>query len=466
MLLAAGFSMTAVLLGFACGPMTRVNQSETIFALSSGRGRAGVAVIRVSGPHARAALERLSGAAPENRMAALRRLRDPETKEPLDDALTLFFAAPASFTGEDVAELHVHGGPAVIEGVIEALSRMDGLRGAAAGEFARRAFANGKLDLTQAEGLADLIEAETRAQARQALRQTGGGLRDLCEEWRTQLIHAASLVEAALDFSDEADVPLLVESKARPVVEATLGSLARHLDDARRGERLRDGLQVVLAGAPNAGKSSLLNALGRRDAAIVSEEPGTTRDVIELHLDLAGFPVTLIDTAGVREAQGGVEREGIRRTVARARDADLVLWLVDAASPVPEPPPDMTVQSGRLLRVLNKTDIAQPAAGGADMLPISATTGAGIDALLAELAIRAAALMEAGEPAFVTRARQRIELEACRDALQAFLAGEPLELELRAEDLRVAARALGRVTGKVDVEDVLDRIFGDFCIGK
>lgn len=464
MLRAAGFPMSAVLLGFACRPMTRVNQSETIFALSSGRGRAGVAVIRISGPRARTALEQLCGAVPENRKAALRRLRDPENGEPLDDALALFFEGPASFTGEDVAELHVHGGPAVIGGVLDALSRMDGLRGAAAGEFARRAFANGKLDLTQAEGLADLIEAETRAQARQALRQTGGGLRELCEEWRTQLIHAASLVEAALDFSDEADVPALVGGKARPVVEGTLGSLARHLDDARRGERMRDGLQVVLAGAPNAGKSSLLNALGRRDAAIVSDEPGTTRDAIEVHLDLAGYPVTLIDTAGVREAQGGVEREGIRRTVARARDADLVLWLVDAAAPVFEPPPDMTLQPARLLRVLNKTDIAQPA--GVDMLPISATTGAGIDTLLGELTARAADLMQAGEPAIVTRARQRIELEACRDALQAFLAGEPLELELRAEDLRIAARALGRVTGEIDVEDVLDRIFGDFCIGK
>ncbi|MFQ5625832.1 MAG: tRNA uridine-5-carboxymethylaminomethyl(34) synthesis GTPase MnmE [Methyloligellaceae bacterium] len=446
--------------------MMASSETNTIFALSSGRGRAGVAVIRISGVRAREAVEALAGAAPEPRQAALRRLSDPHTDELLDEALVLLFAAPASFTGEDVAELHVHGGPAVLEGVISALGRMDGLRGAEPGEFARRAFANHKLDLTQAEGLADLIEAETEAQRRQALRQSGGDLRGLCEQWRENIIHAASLVEAALDFSDEADVPALVEGQARPVVEALLASLIRHLDDALKGERLREGLKVVLAGAPNAGKSSLLNALSRRDAAIVSGEPGTTRDVIEVHLNLGGYPVTLSDTAGLRAASGEVEREGVKRTIERAGKADLILWLIDGNDPEWEPPEDLKVEQHTLIPVFNKADLAQPDTAHSGALCISAKTGKGLDSLIEQLAARAADMMAAGEPAVVTRARQRIELEACRDALGAFLNGAPEQLELRAEDLRVAARALGRVTGSVDVEDVLDRIFGDFCIGK
>ncbi len=445
--------------------MTAATETSTIFALSSGRGRAGVAVIRISGPGARAALEALAGAAPEPRRVARRRLVDPATDELLDSALVLFLAAPASFTGEDIAELHVHGGPAVLDGVLSALGRMDGLRMARPGEFARRAFANNKLDLTQAEGLADLIEAETQAQRRQALRQSGGSLRAACDEWRAQVIHAASLVEAALDFSDEADVPDLIEGRARPVAEALHASLIRHLDDGRRGERLREGLQVVLAGAPNAGKSSLLNALSQRDAAIVSQLPGTTRDAIEVHLDLAGYPVTLIDTAGLREAGGEVEREGIRRTLQRAVEADLIVWLVDGVAPQWEPPEELIAGEHAILTVFNKADLAAPDETS-DAIAISAKTGEGLDALIDALTARAAGLMEAGEPALVTRARQRRELEAARDALKAFLGGAPLELELRAEDLRVAARALGRVTGRVDVEDVLDRIFGDFCIGK
>ena len=445
--------------------MTASPETSTIFALSSGRGRAGVAVIRISGARARAALEALAGPAPPARQAARRRLVDPESNELLDRALVLFFAAPASFTGEDIAELHIHGGPAVLDGVISALGRMTGLRPAEPGEFARRAFENNKLDLTQVEGLADLIEAETQAQARQALRQSGGGLRAACEEWRERIIHASSLIEAALDFSDEADVPAMIEGQARPVVEALAASLIRHLGDARRGERLREGLQVVLAGAPNAGKSSLLNALSQRDAAIVSQEPGTTRDAIEVHLDLGGYPVTLIDTAGLREAEGEVEREGVRRTLRRAVEADLIVWLIDGVNPQWAPPDELIAGEDALLRVFNKADLAAPDEAH-DAIVISAKTGDGLDRLTEALAARAAALLEAGEPALVTRARQRRELELCRDALVAFLEGAPLELELRAEDLRVAARALGRVTGRVDVEDVLDRIFGDFCIGK
>lgn len=446
--------------------MTRSTLPDTIFALSSGRGRSGVAIIRVSGPKARTALEAIAAPAPDARQAVLRKLIDPDSGELLDEAIVLRFEAPLSFTGEDVVELHVHGGPAVIAGVIAALGRLDGLRAAEAGEFARRAFDNDKLDLTQAEGLADLIEAETQAQRRQALRQSGGDLRALCDNWRDQIIHASSLVEAALDFSDEADVPDLVGRQARSVVEDLAGDLSRHLESAARGERLREGLQVVLAGAPNAGKSSLLNALSHRDAAIVSHEPGTTRDLIEVHLDLGGYPVTLIDTAGLRDATGEIEIEGMRRTRTRAGTADLVLWLVDAGAPQWEPPDNLT-GAGGVIQVLNKIDLGEP--GGIpsdDVLKISAKSGAGLDDLVAMLAAHAAEGMDAGEPAIVTRARQRLELETCAQALRDFLSGQESELELRAEDLRVAARALGRLSGRVDVEDVLDRIFGDFCIGK
>lgn len=447
--------------------MTRPSPTDTIFALSSGRGRSGVAVIRLSGPDARAALEAMAGPAPDARQAVLRKLIDPDGGELLDEALVLRFDAPSSFTGEDVVELHVHGGPAVIEGVVTALGRIDGLRAAEAGEFARRAFDNDKLDLTEVEGLADLIEAETQAQRRQALHQSGGGLRVLCDAWREQVIHASSLVEAALDFSDEADVPDLVDRQARSVVEDLISSLTRHLESASKGERLREGLQVVLAGAPNAGKSSLLNALSQRDVAIVSDEPGTTRDAIEVHLDLGGYPVTLIDTAGLRDSTGEIEIEGMRRTRARAGSADLVLWLVDAGAPQWEPPENLTEAAPGIILVLNKIDLGKPDQHPSrEVMEISARTGAGLDDLVAKLAIEAAEGVDAGEPAMVTRARQRLELETCQEALLAFLAGKSSELELRAEDLRVAAFALGRLSGRVDVEDVLDRIFGDFCIGK
>ncbi len=447
--------------------MTAPIETSTIYALSSGRGRAGVAVIRLSGPKARAALEALAGPAPDVRRATVRKLIDPESGEQLDEALVLRFEAPLSFTGEDVVELHIHGGPAVLEALLGVLGRISGLRGAEPGEFARRAFENNRLDLTQAEGLADLIEAETQAQRRQALRQSGGRLRALCDDWREKIIHGLSLVEAALDFSDEADVSELVGSQARGVIEELHSSLVNHVESADRGERLRDGLQVVLAGAPNAGKSSLLNSLAERDVAIVSSEPGTTRDMIEVHLDLGGYPVTLVDTAGLREARGQVELEGMRRTRSRASTADIVLWLVDGCEPQWKPPEGLIDGSATLITILNKIDLRRPDTDlPENVMTISATKNQGLGKLIDELAKQAAASMEAGEPAVVTRARQRIELETCRDALHSFLEGDINELELRAEDLRVAAHALGRLSGRVDVEDVLDRIFGDFCIGK
>jgi tRNA modification GTPase len=426
-----------------------------------------VAVIRVSGPSAGKALERLAGALPRPRYAALRILRSP-AGEALDAALVLWLPGPRSETGEDMAELHVHGGRAVIAGVLEALGAVDGCRPAEPGEFARRSFENGKIDLTAAEALADLVDADTAAQRRQALRQAGGALARLYDGWRAALIEAQALTEAAIDFSDEGDVGEKAAAKAREAVAGLLPRLRSHLDDGRRGEILREGFRVAIAGPPNAGKSSLLNALARREAAIVSEEAGTTRDIIEVILDLGGAPVILSDTAGIRAAEGGVEREGIRRAVAHARAADLVVWLTDAASPSPPQPPPEVVGHGALIRVINKVDLlgddAEATVTSDDTFPISVRTGAGLPALTEAIARRAAA--GGSEAPVITQARHRHLIEACVAALEAYLDGAPAELELRAEDLRRAATALGRITGRVDVEDVLGAIFGRFCIGK
>ncbi len=441
----------------------------TIFALSSGQCRAGVAVIRLSGAAAGEALRDLAGALPEPRRATLRSLRHPQTREVLDRGLVLWFPAPASFTGEDMAELHIHGGRAVTEGVLSALAALPNLRVAEPGEFARRAFENGKFDLTAAEGLADLIDAETAEQRRQALRQSAGGLRVLYDGWRAAMIEALARIEAELDFSDESDVPDTVATGARSVVAALREDIAAHLADGRRGEILRDGLRVVIAGPPNAGKSSLMNALAQRDVAIVSAHAGTTRDVIEVRLDLAGIPVILIDTAGIREAAGEIEQEGIHRALERAKEAELVLWLNEAegeaaARPAFFPGDD---PGGRIIDVVTKIDLASPLSGeyeGAHR--ISVRTGQGLGDLIDRLTAEARAFAGTGEGAVITRLRHRQELGRSLDALDRFLVGDFTRLELRADDLREAATALGRVTGCVDVEDVLDRIFGEFCIGK
>lgn len=441
------------------------DSSSTIFALSSGAGRAGVAVIRVSGPAAVTVLDLMAPPRPKPRFAAFRKIIHPLTGEPIDEALVLMFAAPRTETGEDMAELHVHGGRAVVEATLAALAVVPGCRLAEAGEFARRSFDNGKIDLTAAEGLADLVDAETEAQRRQALAQAGGALAKLYDGWRTEIIAAQALAEAAIDFADEGDVGHRVFAHAWSEVASLKNSIERHLDDGRRGEILRDGYQVVLAGPPNAGKSSLLNALARRDAAIVSPEAGTTRDVIEVRLDLGGVPVVVADTAGLHEATAAVEREGIRRTRARARAADLVVWLIDGAQadPVP-PPPDLVTAGTDLIVVRSKADLAG-GNDGAD-LALSATTGAGIDDLAAAIARRAKARTAAREAPALTRTRHRLQLAACCEALERFLTGDQANPELRAEDLRQAASAVGRITGRVDVEDVLDQVFGRFCIGK
>jgi tRNA modification GTPase len=451
---------------------------STIFALSSGRPPAAIAVVRVSGPRAGVALEKLIGRLPEPRKAALARVRDPQSKEVIDEALALWFPAPHSETGEDVAELQLHGGQAVIAGVLDALAMIEGCRPAEAGEFTRRAFENGRLDLTAVEGLADLIAAETQAQRRLAFRQLKGLIGDRAEAWRRRLIEALALVEARIDFSDEADVPEDLLGPALHAAQQLRDEIGGVLADGRRGERLRDGLVVAIAGPPNAGKSTLLNRLARREAAIVSPFAGTTRDVIEVHLDLDGYPVTLLDTAGIRDSTEPVEQEGVRRARERAAAADLVLWVIDpsagglAANGYPE-----NLANAEIWLVRNKIDLPDASSrvktGKRDnneakfTLSISALTGQGFDALSATLSAYAKTYFASTEAAVITRARHRHALEETVAALdRALVRDDANGEELIAEDLRAAATTLGRLTGRVDVEDILDVIFRDFCIGK
>ncbi len=437
--------------------------SGTIFALATPPGKGGVAVLRLSGGDAGAALQALTGAGlPEPRRATLHRLREPQTGEAIDQALVLWFPAPASFTGEDVVELHVHGGRAVAAALSEALSHLPGCRPAEPGEFSRRAFENGKLDLTAAEAIADLVAAETAAQRRQALCQLDGALGDLYENWRGRLLRALAHLEAEIDFSDE-ELPEGMAVAVLPVLRELETAIAAHLDDAGRGERLREGAQIAIVGPPNAGKSSLLNLLARRDVAIVSAQAGTTRDVIEVHLDLGGWPVTLADTAGLRETADEIEREGVRRAELRARGADLRLVVLDAAS-AETPSMLQELMAPDDIVVLNKIDLAPAADIPAEALALSVRTGAGVGELLALLQQRVVTLLDGGGMP-LTRQRHRLALEECLAALKRAQAQKALP-ELLAEDVRLAARALGRITGRVDVEDMLDIVFREFCIGK
>lgn len=441
-------------------------EGDTIFAPATGGGRAGVAVIRISGSRAAEALTRLTGRrAWVPRRATNVRLRagDGET---LDRGLGLWFPAPSSFTGEDVGELHLHGGRAVVAATLSALGAIGGLRPAEAGEFTRRAFENGKLDLTQAEALADLVDAETTAQRRQAVRQLNGELGELYQRWRDRLVAAMAHLEATIDFADD-DLPDGLDRGIRAEVEGVRAEVLAHLADGARGERIRDGISIVLVGPPNAGKSSLLNALARREAAIVDAVPGTTRDVIEVPMDLGGFRVVLIDTAGLREGEGRVEQEGVRRTWARAAVADIRVAVFDG-----ERWPSFDERTAGLLNddavpVLNKGDLdavnAPARIGGRDAIVVSALTGAGIPDLLNELTERVGRTC-AGEGPAPTRMRHRGHLENCGAALARY--GDAAASETSAEELRTAVTALGRITGRVDVEDVLDVIFRDFCIGK
>lgn len=440
----------------------------TIYALSSGRGRAGVAVIRLSGPEAGAALERLTGRRrPPPRRAVLRRFLRPEGGEVIDRGLALWLPGPASATGEDMAELHCHGGAAVVAALLDAVGAIPGLRPAEPGEFTRRAFENGRLDLTQAEAVADLVAAASEAQRRQALRQMEGELGALYERWRGRLLAALAHLEAAIDFADD-DLPEGVAAAVRPVLAEVRGEIAAHLADGHRGERLREGCYVAVLGAPNVGKSSLVNRLARREAAIVSARAGTTRDVVEVHLDLGGFPVVVADTAGLREGGDEIEAEGVRRARARAGSADLKLAMVEATAWPEVDAGTAALIDADTLVVVNKIDLAPLPADacwqGRPVYPLSARSGEGSEALIAALESEVAARLAPGAAPALTRARHRRALENCLAALaRAEGAGES---ELHAEDVRLAMRALGRITGRVDVEDILDIVFSEFCIGK
>lgn len=435
--------------------------TDTVYALASAPGRAGVAVIRASGPGAGAAVLALAGKLPPPRVAALRALSGPDGTA-IDQALVLWFPAPASFTGEDVAEFHVHGGRAVVAAVFAALAALPGARPAEAGEFTRRAVEHGKLDLTRAEAILDLVDAQTEAQRRQAARQFGGALEDLTERWRAALIRALAWAEAGIDFSDE-ELPDDVLARARSEIADILQQIEMHTDDARRGEIVRDGLFLTVIGPPNAGKSSLINALARRDVAIVAEAAGTTRDVIEVRLDIGGYAVIVADTAGLRAASDAVESEGVRRALARAAGSDLVLLLLDASAAEPLAGLDAQVVARADLAVWNKSDL--PASAPREGLSLSLKTGDGFDALLSAIETRVAEKLDRGGDApVITRARHRHALAEAATALARALTAS--EAELFAEDLRLAVRAIGRITGRVDVEELLDVVFRDFCIGK
>ena len=459
---------------------------DTIYALGTptpSRAQPGaLAVIRLSGPRAadalifmteRKAFERGHSARdpslPAPRRMTVRSILDPVSGETIDRGLVVWFAAPHTETGETMVELHLHGGRAVVGATVAALGRLGFCRLAEPGEFTRRAFENGKLDLTAAEGIADLVAAETEQQRRQALHQMEGGLRRLYEDWRTLGLRALAHLEAAIDFPDE-DLPDGIAEEVRTIVDRLRGEIARHLAD-RRGERLRDGLQIAIVGPPNAGKSSLLNLLARRDMAIVSATAGTTRDVIEAHLDLGGWPVVLADTAGLRESGDAIEQEGVRRARARAAAADLRVLVLDGTTDWRGQRAALEAQAEgwnaeRDLVVVNKTDLAAPDAAGtaADVLPLSTLTGAGLPALLARLEAAAARLLEDSGPPPLTRERHRAALAEAHDALARALRAP--EIALAAEDVRMAMRALGRITGTVRVDELLDVIFRDFCIGK
>ncbi|MDV7270568.1 tRNA uridine-5-carboxymethylaminomethyl(34) synthesis GTPase MnmE [Thioclava sp. A2] len=426
---------------------------DTIYALATARGKAGVAVIRVSGPRSKEAGLRLCGTLPKTRVAGLRKLR--LDGEELDEAVVLVFDAGASFTGEEVVEFHIHGAIATVSAVLRALSQIDGLRMAEAGEFTRRALENGRLDLAQVEGLADLIEAETEAQRKQALKVLSGAVGQYVDAWRADLVRAGALIEATIDFADE-EVPVDVSPEVLELISRVEAAIHMELRGIAAGERIREGFEVAIVGRPNAGKSTLLNAIAGRDAAITSEVAGTTRDVIEVRMDLHGLAVTVLDTAGLRETDDVVEAIGVERAISRAKTADLRVFLLDGADvPLIEP------LNGDLV-VHGKADVFAQAG-----LCVSGKTGEGVDRLISEIASRLEGM--AASAGVMSHERHRNSLSAALRAMESarneVLAGAD-RAELAAEELRIAARALESLVGRVDVEHLLDEIFSSFCIGK
>jgi len=485
-----------------------VEVGNTIFALSSGAGaRAGISVVRISGPHAKDALLLMAPGKnkelPQPRKAVLRKLRAPGSDELIDEVLVLWFPGPRSFTGEDVVELHTHGSRAVLARTLEALGSIDGLRIAERGEFTRQAFLNGRMDLTQVEGLSDLINADTETQRKQALRQMGGAQRELCEAWRHELLKALAHTEALIDFGEDAeDVTNAALRGALDRTRSLRAEMEKHIGDDGRGEVVREGVRVAILGPPNAGKSTLLNALAQRPAAIVSDIAGTTRDVVSVTLELGGLPVHVSDTAGLRQrTDDPIEVQGMLRAAAEARQSHIQLWVFDAAAPPmnaslldteammgglndkalqgKEIDEEISESAARLL-ILNKVDLlpSRDKVIACGLLPqssqwhLSCETGEGLQPFLDALA--ALVLSKYGsnsaEPALITRARHRDHVNNCLIALLAFeeyvSLGESAPLELAAEELRIAANELGRITGRIDVEELLDVIFSDFCIGK
>ncbi|MGH1456277.1 MAG: tRNA uridine-5-carboxymethylaminomethyl(34) synthesis GTPase MnmE [Alphaproteobacteria bacterium] len=444
--------------------------TDTIYALASARGTSGVAVIRVSGTHAFDSLRALTNLTDiPYRTAILKTLRDNVSRETLDSALILAFNTPHSYTGENVVEYHLHGGIAVINGVMNALSKLEHHRMADAGEFTRRAFENGKMDLTEAEAIADLIHAETELQKAQALNQMGGALADIYDDWRIKLTKILAYVEAELEFPDE-DLPDDLIKRITPQITDLSNAINEHLNDNRRGERLRNGIHVAIIGAPNAGKSSLVNALTRRDIAIVSDIAGTTRDVIEAHLDIGGYPIILSDTAGLRPDQIGeegsdsIESEGIRRALKIAKNADIRVILYDGGEKTPDKHSLALEKHANTIPVINKVDQGVNINHPANPLQISVSKNQGITEFLSALTTMIDSLVGRSAAPAISRARHREALTSCDKSLQRCLTA-PLP-ELTAEDLRLSIRDLGRITGRVDVEDLLDVVFRDFCIGK
>lgn len=429
--------------------------SDTIFALSSAPGRAGIAVIRISGPNAQRVGKMIQGSLPKPRRAVLRTMFYFSCNDRIDTALVVFFPSPKSFTGENIVEIQCHGGRSVIDGILESLGEIEGFRPAEPGEFTRRAVENGRIDLTQAEAISDLVNAETAAQRRQALRQQDGALSDLYENWRARLIKAAAWLEASIDFPDE-EIPDRAVENARLELAAIRDAIDDHLSDGRRGEILRDGLHVAVIGAANAGKSSLVNALAQRDVAIVTDAPGTTRDVIDVHLDLKGFPVILSDTAGLRAPADAAEEEGVRRALERAENADIRILVVDGTKPCTVNMPDAEII------VHSKADLVDERGAGQW---ISSKSGEGLDGLIDQLALMASRGLSGDTPP-LTRARHRHALEQANAALKNALSHAKENSEIIAEEVRMALRALGRITGRVDLDELLDVVFRDFCLGK
>jgi len=441
--------------------MTAPDYRDTIFALSSGPPPSGVAVIRISGPDIRFALETMTGVVPDARRAVLSDIRDRGGKI-IDRGLIIYFPEPYSFTGEDCAEFQIHGGMAVIGAMLAALSSLPGLRSAEPGEFSRRAFDNGKMDLTAVEGLADLIAADTEAQRKMALDQSTGSLQEIYRRWRNELIRIRAMIEADFDFADEEDVPGSVAESIWTDVSGLRDEIGRHLNDARAGEIIRNGYRVAIIGEPNAGKSSLLNALTKRDVAIVSDEAGTTRDVLEVRLDLNGYSVILFDTAGIREGVGAVEEEGIRRAKAAAASADLVLELREPGSEKEL----LGIDPDRHLLVASKSDLGRGKTASGYDCEVSVRTDHGLDGLIEILNERVSSSTSSTSTVLPNRQRHREYLQGCLTALVEVLDHPDSPLEMRAEWLRVAGDMIGRLTGAIDTEDLLDVIFSEFCIGK